>query len=671
MRCASVALAAIALAPLPLAAQEGNTLETGLVPLKEITVSGTGIPTEVMYSPASVTVVGENQIREVPPSSVAQVLSEIPGIRVTEQGIERLRIRGESSQRVAIMIDGQAISDHTNYGTPVLIAPTEIARIEVVRGPSSVVSGNRAIGGVVNIITKRGADGPAEVSVTGGYVGPNEGYRAAASIAGTVGSFDYRLSLSQSELGDRETPNGPLVPSDSSDRDIHAFLGYRTGNHYFGLRMQDYDLSANVYTGVPNFLISLPKRDLRKYSAFYEGSNLTPWMSSLKLSAFSETVEREFRNDVSVPAGPMTMRIISDSDDEQTTSGFRAVANMEFAPGHRTVAGFEYEDDRLLSNKISTTTMVPPVAPPTVSTAFSDATIRTGSLFAQHEATFGALTGTVGLRYYNVKGSLDRYVVNGVVQPGRSNNDDRLLGSFGLVYALSDQAVLRASVSQGYTYPSLSQLFLTSSGGGGTVIGNPNLRPETATNYEVGARIDRGNLSLDFAMFYTQAKDYIAAVATGAPRTSMYQNVNNVDSWGFEVAAEFDPGWQSGIRPYLSVANVTREFDYGNGFVTKDSGTPEWTGTVGLRGDWSARGLSGTWDLFAQGESQAVQRDATGAVVDQTGGWGTLNLRGSVDLTQHAVLTFEAGNLFDKAYRPIDQIDGPGRYLSVFLSATF
>ena len=46
-------------------------------------------------------------------------------------------------------------------------------------------------------------------------------------------------------------------------------------------------------------------------------------------------------------------------------------------------------------------------------------------------------------------------------------------------------------------------------------------------------------------------------------------------------------------------------------------------------------------------------------------------LRGSVDLTQYAVLTFEAGNLFDKAYRPIDQIDGPGRYLSVFLSATF
>jgi hemoglobin/transferrin/lactoferrin receptor protein len=649
-----------------LTAQEAEVTE-----LDAITVTGTGLPTEVLKSPSSVTVVDQEQIKRVPPSSVAQLLRDVPGVSVTESGIERLRIRGESSQRVAILIDGERISDHTNYGTPILISPTEIERIEVVRGPSSVVSGNRAIGGVVNIITKRGADKPVEVTASAGYLGPNDGYRASASIAGTVENFDYRLSFSKSDLNDRETANGPLVPSGSEDRDIHAFAGYRLSNHYFGVRVQDYDLSADVYTGSPTFSIDLPKRDLRKYSAFYEGENLTPWMSLLTVNAYSQTVDREFRNKLSFPIGPMRMNVNSTSDDKQDTSGLIIRGNMEFAPGHRTVVGLEFEDDQLVSDKVTTRGTTPSFCrPPSVSTRYSDASIRTWSAFGQHEITTGALTSTLGVRYYNVKSSLDEYRLDGVAQAGRENSDDRFLGSLGFVYELSEDAIVRANISQGYTYPSLSQLFLTSTGGGGTVIGNPDLKPETATNFELGARIDRGAVVLDAALFYTEAKDYVAAVGTGIPRQSRYENVNRADSWGLEVAAEFDPGW-SGFRPYLSVSNVTREFQYSNGFTTRDSGTPEWSGVAGVRKDWTAGRMAGSLDLFLRSESGTTQRNNLGQVVDETSGWTTLNLRGNVDLTETVDLNFEVGNITDKFYRPVDQIEGAGRYVSLFLTAKF
>ncbi len=629
--------------------------------LGEITVSGTGLPTEVFKSPASVTVVTQEDIKKVPPKSVADILANVPGVRVTESGIERISIRGESSQRVAIMIDGQRISDHTTYGTPILISPTEIERIEVVRGSSSVVSGNRAIGGVVNIITKRGADKPAEVTLSGGYLGANEGYRGSASLAGTVGNFDYRLSYSKSELGDRVTPNGPLVPSGGADRDISAFAGYRFGNHYVGVRAQDFDLSADVYTGFgPSFTIDLPKRDMRKYSAFYEGVDLTPWLTALKVDAYTQTIDRQFINYVAF--GPP---VTSTSDDKARTSGFKAVANMEFAPGHRTVVGFEYEDDGLVTDK----TRVPTTGAPSQSRA--DASTKTASIFGQHEIEFNsALTGTFGLRYYDVSSRLNSYVVDGTAQPGQSNSDGRGLGAAGLVWTLNEETILRANLSQGYTYPSLSQLYLTSSGAGGIVIGNPSLRPETSTNFEIGARIDRSNLVLDAAVFYTQAEDYITTVGIGGG-SSIYQNVDAADSWGFELAAEYDPNWWGGIRPYVSVSNVTREFKYANGFTTQDSGTPNWSGDLGLRGDWYTDSLSGTWDLFARGESGATERDNSGAIVDQTTGWTTLNLRGSVQVTRNVNLNFEVGNIFDKSYRAMDQIEGPGRYASVFVTAVF
>ena len=81
------------------------------------------------------------------------------------------------------------------------------------------------------------------------------------------------------------------------------------------------------------------------------------------------------------------------------------------------------------------------------------------------------MTVTGGLRYYNVKTSLDRYIVNDVAQAEQENSDSRFLGSLGLTYALGEDTVLRANVSQGYTYASLSELYLTSTGGGGTTTG--------------------------------------------------------------------------------------------------------------------------------------------------------------------------------------------------------
>ena len=262
-------------------------------------------------------------------------------------------------------------------------------------------------------------------------------------------------------------------------------------------------------------------------------------------------------------------------------------------------------------------------------------------------------------------------MIDGVSQNGHENSDSRFLGSLGLTYALREDTVLRANISQGYTYASLSELYLTSTGGGGTVLGNPDLDPEKSTNFEIGARIDRDTVLLDAVLFYTDSKDYIAAIGTGIPRQSQYRNVDSAKSWGLEVSAEFDPGLWGGMRPYVNLAGVSRKFEFENGYKTRDSGSPRWAGAFGLRGDWTRGTVGGTWDLFLRGESAAKQRDATGTVVDQTGGWATLNFRGNVELTESVALTIEADNLLDKSYRAMDQIDGAGRNLSIFLTATF
>ncbi|MEM1005937.1 MAG: TonB-dependent receptor, partial [Pseudomonadota bacterium] len=444
---------------------------------------------------------------------------------------------------------------------------------------------------------------------------------------------------------------------------------------YVGLRAQDYDASTEVFTGDPNARIDLPRRDIRKYSAFYEGEDLTPWMSMLKFSAYTQKIDRVF--DSTFVGTGFNPTVDADSDDEQTTSGFLASANFEFAPGHRTVIGLEYEDDRLETTK--DTVITPPFGPAVTVNTFDDATIKTASIYGQHEITFGQFVATLGARYYHVESDLEESTVNGIQLPGNSNSDDRWLGSAGLVYNVTEDTILRANISQGYTYPSLSELYLTTFAGGETTNGNPNLKPETATNYEIGARIDRANLVLDAVVFYTKSKDYITRVQDPLnPGDFVFENVDSADSLGFEIAAELDPGW-GGVRPYAIVSNVTRELTYGNGFSTKDSGTPEWTGTIGVRSDWQTASLDGTWDVFLRAESSARLVDEDGNVVDTgtptdinpTSGWTTLNFRGTMDLSENARLILELNNILDKSYRANDQIPGAGRNVSLFVSATF
>src|SRR5690554_7916889 len=169
----------------------------------------------------SITVIDKEQISRAPAADLGEVFRDIPGVAIVDSGVsgmKRLSIRGESSRRVLIKINGQLLADHSNYGTPLLIDPNMIERIEVVRGSASVVHGSNAVGGVVNITTHKTQPGEQEVLVSGGYYSATRGYRVAAGVLGAVDDFDYRLQASRVEHDDRRIPHGKLEGSDSKDR---------------------------------------------------------------------------------------------------------------------------------------------------------------------------------------------------------------------------------------------------------------------------------------------------------------------------------------------------------------------------------------------------------------------------------------------------------------------
>jgi len=671
---------------LPAAAQDAAPLY-----LDTITLTATGLPTEILRNPASISVVDASTLRDSAPVSVATLLRDVPGVQVVEEGIERISIRGESSRRVAVLIDGQRLTDHTNYGQPILIDPSLIERIEVVRGSSSVISGSQAIGGVVNIITRQGAAQPLQFTLSGGVIGATGGWRAGATAAGTVdlagGDLEYRLSFGGMEQGNRRTPEGILDQSDTSDRTLSAMAAWRQGNHRTGVEYLSYDLAANVPTGLPEFFIYLPQRDLEKVSVFHEITNATPWLDRLRFDVHRQTIDREFLNDLTTrdPAdwasypgsGSVTrMQVVSASTDRQLTYGASVRAEMTFSPNSRTLAGLEYEDDRLVSDKDTDISVdAPAVFIPSPIRRHDEAAIRTLSLYGQHEIDLSdTLTLTFGGRWYDVTASHDvsrLSMMGGEFSDratGEDNSDSRTLFSAGLVWQPGEDTAIRANISQGYVYPSLSQLFLSTTAGGETINGNPDLRPERATTFELGVRRDRDGLLVDATLFHTNAEDYISAVKSGS--SSQYQNIDTARTWGLELAAEYDTGFH-GLTPYVSAALMQREFTYANGYSTSDSGTPSLAGRVGVRAAWDFGAVQGETDLFIRGETGVTMRDDAGAVTGSTAGYGTLNLHSSVGLGDNTTAVIEVNNLTDRIYEPWQQATGAGRSLNLFVTRTF
>ncbi len=643
--------------------------------LETVTVIGTRTEKSQFDNPRSVSVLTQEDMRKGSLEGLAEMLRDVPGVQILDAavpGMKRVEIRGESSRRNVILIDGQEITDHSSYGTPMLIDPSSVERIEVLKGPSSVLYGSKAIGGVVNIITKTGGDEPIGGDLAATYFSATDGYDVNGSLQGAAGAWDYRISGGKADHNDRETPEGKLDPSSYDHDSISGHLGYRTDRHYLAVKADQYRMSSDAWVDPDSFApplvgfdLELPKRDRQKVGFFYEGSDLTSWLTRLQADVYHQTVDREIYQSLTFAfGGPAGLLSDASSEDTLTTSGGTIQLDIRPHADHLLIVGGQYLDDNLDAVKTSTTTILPFPGIPFATVTEDDATIRTASIYAQDDWSLtDDLSLLFGVRYYDVSAKLD----DSNHSPLAENDDQKIVGSVGLTYAGFDNHILRIHFDQGYVYPSLLQLFVDSPfSGGGITFGNPELDPETSDSIEFGWRHQTGRMSLDGSIFYTESEDYIARVVIDDGPSDIWENIEQAKSYGAELFLEYNTGVAGNMRPYVNGTWLKRRYET-QSYSTYDTLTPEFTARVGLRFDLPA---SGWLDLFVRGATDATLKDETG-VVEESDAWSTLNLWMGMNLgrQENLALTLHLNNLADAEYQPTNELPGPG--LSADLSMRF
>ncbi|MCB1730798.1 MAG: TonB-dependent receptor, partial [Halieaceae bacterium] len=245
------------------------------------------------------------------------------------------------------------------------------------------------------------------------------------------------------------------------------------------------------------------------------------------------------------------------------------------------------------------------------------------------------------------------------LEPGKLDSDDELIGSLGLVWAASETVRLRANVSQGYVYPSLTQLATGAYAGSSFVNPDASLDPETSMNYELGLRLQTNDLTLDTTAFYSKSRDYInhlpCTPEDNCPgsRDRLYQNVGKSQGHGVELYLVYG-GLPAGLEPYTSLTWMKRKIEYEE-FSTWDTAVPDISGRVGLRWQGALLSVPNLWaDAYVRGESSSDLKEpgTSRDVLEDKAGWGTINLSGGIDFgpDQRYQLTLDLLNLADKKY---------------------
>lgn len=683
-------------AAVALALSAGTVSAEDVLQTATVHVTASRVEQELMEVPMSVSVITSKDIEKSGAKTVGDLLSDIPGVEIKNdggQGIDRVKIRGEDAFRTLVMIDGQKVAEHKSMsGAPILIDPSMIERIEVIKGPASVLYGSDAIGGAINIITKKGGTRAVQGEISAGMDTSASGKNVSAGIYGTVNGWEYRLNAATENYDRLETPIGEVPYTEFDSRSASLYLAYNINeNMKVGGTIDYYNLdfmSGTQVGGYDEFFVDVPKWDRTKGALFFEMNNVNDYLARLRLDVFHQQSNKDMQNHVveTLDTGVFTMNSFADNKLDQT--GFSAQSDWQLGD-HYLIAGYEFSYDSL---DATTNTLLQPAPERTIKTSrFWDAQQQQHSVYANMESPIlSDVSLTYGVRYTWVRSEAD-HNKTGTMTMGpatiptsseswsRDSSDGHAVFNLGAVWRPAEDVALRASWAQGYRFPILQELFVDTSMGSAqtTTKGNPDLKPETSDNFEIGLRWSNAILSLDSALFYSNADDYIDTIMIDA-NTYQYTNVAEATTYGLETS--FSLNVFDNFEPYTTFTLMRRKFEQ-NGISTYDSGTPEMTARYGVRWNGVVEGLNLRADAYAISRSDSVQHNfdydpneaGSQKKSFELGGATTFNLTAGVSFGKDSAHSIDVGlyNITDKLYQTSDAIYEAGRYFTVKWNSKF
>ncbi|MEH6570058.1 MAG: TonB-dependent receptor [Halioglobus sp.] len=599
-------------------AQDSSELEHTLI-------TGTYSPVAVSDLTSTTDILDRDRIEALNKRTVSELLKSVPGVLVEELGgpggLTAVSIRGGESNFTLVLLDGVAVNDPTNTRGGSFdfsrLNPASVERIEIVRGSQSAIYGSDAIAGVINIITRRGVAGHRQQLHVAAGEDDFDRYDLAAS--GVAGSVAYAVDLSSTDSGE---------PVPGSTRDA-AQGGARidwapTEAHQFAISYRQLEGDTTSYpeqSGGPDFAVidSLDVSDYRDQTLAiswrYDVS--AAWSSHLRASRFDH--EEGY---ISPGIFPFSEVPPNAADTEFVRQQLLWVNTLRFGPQYWMDLGADYRDEDGKSVGYLN---------------FGGFELPTDfQLDRSSQGVFVQLNARPG----------DAVLIQGSIRHDAPDGfSDETTVNVGMHFDATDRMRLSANWGEGFKLPSFFAL-------GHPLVGNPNLQPETSTNWDAGLAFTGDNgLHISGTYFSNDYEDLVDF------DSELFINVNRdrVETRG----AEIQLGWSRG-----AVLDLQAQITYTDIDVKQSTlpllGRPEWrAGAVMI---WAiSPGWSTAIDYQWTGAQYASSLHTGQTVIEELDDYHRVdwNIRWSV--STHLSLELALDNLLDEDYQSAVGFPSPGR----------
>ena len=547
-------------------------------------------------SSAANTVFTREDIDRLQPDSVTDLLRRVPGVQVAQTGgrgsLPGVYIRGTQSAQSLVLVDGQRIGSSTSGDSNLQhINIEQVERVEVLRGSRSVIYGSDAIGGVIQIFTRRGGEPGLRPQLHVGF-GSNQTWERSLGLSGGDEQTRFNLGASLDETAgiDRTHQSYP------SDGDHDAYRNKSLSLSLSHALSDDIEIGANLLDnrGKSEYDNPFGRFDLNTFgqqqpynefdvssvSSYADARINEVWKSRVEFG-HSENSEKTFDKL---------------SDERSVFNTYRDSVNWQndltLTERNSLMIGGDWYEDRVNS-----------------STAFDEDSRWNRAAFIQHRYQADSFATELGLRHDDNQ------------QFGSQNT-----WSGTLTLPLNPDNEMLLTYSEGFRAPTFNDLYYPD-------FSNPDLKPETSKSYELQWRSQLTESSrLEASLYRTDLEDAIIFGSNSRPENVASARIN-----GFEAALKQELfGWQSN----LGVAIIDpRDRDSGHTLARRARRTL----SLDLDRQFDRLGLGASWQAVSS------SYDDNGNT-QPLGGYALLGLRSSWALNREVRLELKVDNLLDKGY---------------------
>ena len=487
---------------------------------EEVVVTATRIETASSEVGSSITVITNQQIEQRQNTTVPEILRTVPALDVVRSGgpggQTSVFIRGAKSEHTLVLIDGIEMNDPITPGRSYDFAnltTDNIERIEIIRGPQSTLYGSDAIGGVINIITKRGKGKPSGfVSAEGGSFNT---FTEKAGVSGGNKWANYSLGISRWDTDGISAANekdGNHEKDGYENTSISTRLGVTPAENLdadFILRYinakADIDNSGGVGGDDPNNKADLEQLFFRTQVRLFLFNDL--WEQKLGFSLTD--LDRDYRNDTDADHPSDLDR----SSYDGKILKFDWQHNLYLHETNTLTLGIENEEEKGKSKYYSESAWGP------YTSSFKEKTARTTGYYLQDQVKLrDSWFTTLGVR-------LDDHSRFG------SETTYRIASAY-LVRQTGTK--FKGTYGTGFKAPSLYQLY--------SQYGNQNLDPEESTGWDIGVEQSLFDKKLILGVtYFSNEFDELIEFVGYESGTSKYINVAEAEAKGVEIFASVRP----------------------------------------------------------------------------------------------------------------------------------